>query len=217
MAKNKQLKRQRSGAAQAATSKGEATRELLCTSILELVTEQGYAGFRLRDLCERTGLTIGAFYFHFENKEQALEFVAARAAHDLFHGIAAAIQGKPLIDAFRATIQSFQRGYSDIRLREQTRFMSSMIPANASVSAVYFEERAAVIDALVSAARAERQHAGLRAGPERATIEYLFSGLADFFTMLYLHNDAALKKSAGSTTTLADRMARLWYDAVLVA
>jgi len=197
--------------------KGQATREVLDKAIMELVNERGFSNFRLQDLCDRTGLTIGAFYFHYKNKDRALESVAAQSAGELFATISSDIEEQPLEEEFRLTIRDYQRGYSDPRLREQTRMMRSMIPANPVVTETYFAARGKIIKKLVENAAAERRSKGLRSGPERAVIEYLFSGLADFMEMLYLGDDRELKKSAGSDRKIAERLARLWYRAVMEA
>lgn len=197
--------------------KGQATREVLDKAILQLVNERGFMNFRLQDLCDSTGLTIGAFYFHYKNKDHALESVAAQAAGELFATIASDIEAQPLEEEFRLTIRDYQRGYSDPRLREQTRMMRSMIPANAMVTETYFAARGKIIKKLVENAAAERKSNGLRSGPERAVVEYLFSGLADFMEMLYLGNDRELKRSAGNDRKIAQRLARLWYRAVMEA
>ncbi len=201
----------------AAGSKGRATREAIKQAMLELVNEQGFTHFRLRDLCERTGLTIGAFYFHFDNKEQALEEVAASAAEELFAQISTDIEEQPLKEEFRLAIEDYQRGYSEPGLREQTRMMRSLIPANPVVTETYFKARTAIISKLVETAARERRAEGLKAGPERAIIEYLFSGLADYMELLYFGDDKALKRSAGGDKKVVDTLARLWYDAVMNA
>lgn len=208
---------EKAGSADQLGPKGQATRKLLNQTILELVNEKGYPNLRLKDICDRTGLTIGAFYFHYENKDRALEGVAVEAARDLFLDISSDIESKPLLEEFHLTIRDYQRGYSDPSRVGGTRMMRSMIPANAQVTEVYFAERAKVIDKLVEASSAERRKAGKRNGPERAVIEYLFCGLADFLELVYLRDDPALKKSAGATKTLAKRLASLWYDAVMNA
>ncbi|MEM1111584.1 MAG: TetR/AcrR family transcriptional regulator [Pseudomonadota bacterium] len=197
--------------------KGQATRDALDKAILELVDERGFTNFRLQDLCERTGLTIGAFYFHYKNKDQALEAVAAKAARELFAAIGSDIESKPLEEECRLTIRDYQRGYSNPDFQEQTRMMRSMIPANPIVTETYFAARRKIIDKLVETAVVERRQAGLRAGPERAIIEYLFSGLADFFETLYMGKDTDIKRSAGSDSKIVERLAKLWFRAIMEA
>ncbi|MEM6583742.1 MAG: TetR/AcrR family transcriptional regulator [Pseudomonadota bacterium] len=197
--------------------KGQATRDMLDKAILELVNERGFTNFRLQDLCERTGLTIGAFYFHYENKDRALEAVAAKAAGDVFATIGADIADQPLEDVFRHVIMDYQRAYSHPELQEMTRMLRAMIPANSIVTETYFSARSNIIQELTQAATKDRKRAGLKPGPERAIIEYLFSGLADFFELLYLGEDKELKRSAGSEKKIAQRLAGIWYRAIMDA
>jgi len=197
--------------------KGQSTRKMLNQVILDLVNERGYTNFRLKDLCERSGLTIGAFYFHYESKEHALREVAADTARELFANITSDIDAKPLEEGFRLTIRDFQRCYSDPQLQGAAKMMRAMIPADSYVTEVYFTEREKVIDNLVDASGQERQSLGKRRGPERAVVEYLFCGLADFMEMVHLAGNEELKRSAGSPNTIARRLGALWYQAVVNA
>src|SRR5215471_1043674 len=73
------------------TPKGHATRASILQTAAEVFAERGYADTTLSQLIARSGLTKGAFYFHFTSKEQLafavleekqrqwLEFVSQRA------------------------------------------------------------------------------------------------------------------------------------------
>ena len=73
------------------TPKGQATRASILQTAAEVFAERGYAETTLSELIARSGLTKGAFYFHFTSKEQLalevleekqrqwLEFVSQRA------------------------------------------------------------------------------------------------------------------------------------------
>jgi AcrR family transcriptional regulator len=52
------------------TPKGAATRALLLQVAAEGFAERGYAETTMAELIARSGLTKGAFYFHFSSKEQ---------------------------------------------------------------------------------------------------------------------------------------------------
>jgi TetR/AcrR family transcriptional repressor of nem operon len=51
-----------------ATAKGEATRAFLLRTAARVFAERGYPGTALGDLIAASGLTKGAFYFHFPSK-----------------------------------------------------------------------------------------------------------------------------------------------------
>ncbi|HUO70192.1 MAG TPA: helix-turn-helix domain-containing protein [Solirubrobacteraceae bacterium] len=57
-------------ASQPATPKGAATRAFLLQTAAEVFAERGYADTTMAELIARSGLTKGAFYFHFASKEQ---------------------------------------------------------------------------------------------------------------------------------------------------
>jgi len=52
------------------TPKGQATRASILQAAAEVFAERGYANTTLSQLIARSGLTKGAFYFHFTSKEQ---------------------------------------------------------------------------------------------------------------------------------------------------
>jgi AcrR family transcriptional regulator len=56
--------------ATAVTPKGAATRAFLLQVAAEMFAERGYVETTMAELIARSGLTKGAFYFHFSSKEQ---------------------------------------------------------------------------------------------------------------------------------------------------
>jgi AcrR family transcriptional regulator len=58
-------------------TKGARTRSLIKQTIVELLEENGGKDVSLEEICDRAGLTVGAFYFHFKSKDAALEELTA--------------------------------------------------------------------------------------------------------------------------------------------
>jgi hypothetical protein len=54
-------------------TKGQRTREALKAVVVGLVNEKPLAEIKVGDLCERSGLSVGAFYFHFQGRDDALD------------------------------------------------------------------------------------------------------------------------------------------------
>jgi len=67
-----------SGAAPELTPKGRRTRALIVETALELLLERGYEATTMRDLAERTGLSLGSLYYHFPSKEHLIQGFYAR-------------------------------------------------------------------------------------------------------------------------------------------
>jgi AcrR family transcriptional regulator len=69
-----------------ATAKGVATRAFLLRTAAGVFAERGYAATTMGDLITASGLTKGAFYFHFRSKaERALAVVADQQRRWLGH------------------------------------------------------------------------------------------------------------------------------------
>lgn len=50
--------------------KGDQTRQLICMEAFKLFTEKGYKDVTMKDICEKTGLSRGGLYRHYESTEQ---------------------------------------------------------------------------------------------------------------------------------------------------
>lgn len=51
-------------------AKGEKTRQMICQKAYSAFAENGYKEVTMKDLCERTGLSRGGLYRHYESTEQ---------------------------------------------------------------------------------------------------------------------------------------------------
>lgn len=62
------------------TARGQRTRQLILERTAAVIDRQGYAGATLNRLVDSTGLTRGAFYFHFESKDSLAVAIAEQQA-----------------------------------------------------------------------------------------------------------------------------------------
>jgi AcrR family transcriptional regulator len=87
----------------AATRKGAATRAFLLQVAAEVFAERGYAETTMAELISRSGLTKGAFYFHFASKEElALTVIDEKQQYWLEGVKAAAPAGSSAISRLQA-------------------------------------------------------------------------------------------------------------------
>jgi AcrR family transcriptional regulator len=61
----------------------------LIDGAVELIAERGVRGFSVAELSRRVGVTVGAPYRHFANRDELLAAVAVRALHEFEHVLAA--------------------------------------------------------------------------------------------------------------------------------
>jgi AcrR family transcriptional regulator len=85
------------------TPKGHATRASILQTAAEVFAERGYAETTLAELIARSGLTKGAFYFHFASKEQLAFAVLEEKQRQWLEFVSQRILDKPTaIDQLRA-------------------------------------------------------------------------------------------------------------------
>jgi AcrR family transcriptional regulator len=66
---------------------GEQTRTHLLALARAMFAEQGHAGVALQELCERAGVTRGALYHHFPNKDALFAAVCEEVAGDVSRAV----------------------------------------------------------------------------------------------------------------------------------
>lgn len=101
-------------------AKGEATRERILEAAEALVYQQGFTGTSLQDILTATGLTKGAFFYHFRGKNDLARAMVERyARNDIamfaeFSERAARLTGDPLQEAliFLKLFEEFIEGFT---------------------------------------------------------------------------------------------------------
>ena len=75
------------------------TREQILATASEMFLERGIGSVGVRDIMSATGLTQGAFYGHFESKEQLIAEAIKRAFDRLFVMFESEISGRPAAES----------------------------------------------------------------------------------------------------------------------
>ena len=67
-----------------ATPKGRKTRENILDAARRVVARHGYVAMRVVDIATEAGLSLGAFYRYFENKDDMFSHLIADIHEELF-------------------------------------------------------------------------------------------------------------------------------------
>lgn len=98
----------------AVTPKGAATRAFLLQIAAEEFAERGYAETTMAQLIARSGLTKGAFYFHFSSKEQLALAVIEEKQRQWIDSVLQAISAEPgAFDQLRAVALALVKVHRD--------------------------------------------------------------------------------------------------------
>lgn len=60
------------------SAKGDKTRELICLESYKLFAEKGFKEVTMKDICEKTGLSRGGLYRHYNNTEEIFNKIINR-------------------------------------------------------------------------------------------------------------------------------------------
>ena len=98
----------------AVTPKGAATRAFLLQTAAEVFAERGYTETTLAELIARSGLTKGAFYFHFSSKEQLALAVLEEKQRQWIDSVVQATSAEPAaFDQLRAVAAALVKLHRD--------------------------------------------------------------------------------------------------------
>ncbi|MBO4205703.1 TetR/AcrR family transcriptional regulator [Micromonospora echinofusca] len=129
----------------------ENTRKSLITSALELFEQRGFDRTSVQEIAERATLTKGAFYHHFESKDDLLRHIQ-----------------EEYLEAQLAAIQRIESGSDDpkVRVAELIRFsLTSVAEYRAHVTIFYQERRNLTADLFAEVTR------------KRGLVESAFAGM----------------------------------------
>jgi TetR/AcrR family transcriptional regulator, cholesterol catabolism regulator len=104
----------------------ERTRQLLVDSAIKLFSERGFSGTSMQDIVAGAGVTKGAFYHHFESKEDVLKLI-----HDQF------------LEAQAQEMERIQAEFSSPvdQLRETIKMSVRSVVEYREHVAIFFQER----------------------------------------------------------------------------
>lgn len=71
---------------------GRATREKILASANQLIFESGYGGTTVDEVIDKSGITKGAFFYHFKSKEDLAQALVERYAAEDMQSLDAAIE-----------------------------------------------------------------------------------------------------------------------------
>lgn len=165
-------------ARQARQSKRDATRERLLDAAQPLLLKHGLVGVSVEDLTTAAGLSRGAFYWSFDNKEQlALQLMERRAQRqleDLPTHVAAA-DGARMSSFDQWIVRSMLAGREWFALEMEVLFIAGRSELGAALAVAYRRSMAEFEDVLAE----HCQGLGIEASMPMAELARLTIGLAN--------------------------------------
>ncbi len=104
----------------AVTSRSARTRRKLLDGALEAIDDRGFHATRVDDIVRLAGVSHGAFYLYFDDKQELFRILAAEAAEDMVGRVASLGEGSPptgegLVDWLADFVEGYRRHGAVIR------------------------------------------------------------------------------------------------------
>ena len=87
----------------------DATRDRLLAAAAQVIADKGYAGTRMQDVAALAGVTTGAIYNHFRDKDHLLLWALARELNTLMSNLDSAGQRAEPLDVLKRLLNSLRR------------------------------------------------------------------------------------------------------------
>ncbi|TWF79490.1 TetR family transcriptional regulator [Pseudonocardia hierapolitana] len=154
---------------------GEHTRDALVATAVALFAEKGYAGTSTTEIVDRAGLTRGALYHHFADKDQLFEAALDAVEGDIFERVQAA--GAPLGNDLRRRLAVGVDVFLDACLEPAVqRILLQEAPAVLGWERWQRLDRPRCARRLLAANLAEAAERGLIVTPSAAALTHLVYG-----------------------------------------
>ena len=188
--------------------KGERTRAAIKAAISDLISERQSLDFTLDDICARTGFTIGAFYFHFENKDATLEEMTVDHLQTFYDDMISRGAGEDLEGLSRLILRS----KIDVCIRQPAMFRASymLVPKSMAVYRAWIEARTRLVVLMLDRVARRRARAGAAAAIDHLDVHLLLAGLEGFLENLFFGDDATMDPISKRAQRLEDEMWSHW-------
>ena len=195
--------------------KGARTRSLIKDAVLMLHAAKSWSAITLTDICEATGLTVGAFYYHFESKDQVAEEIASVSLREFYVAVEAQIRDQPdLFMVFHTVIAEHYQRY--VRNPNLCRLSYLALMKQHRVYDVWLDARVALLDRLEAAISRSREDLDMLDGGEKFAANWMLTNLEDFLWNVFMaRGNAALHSIASGQDAFIRQQAILWYRSTL--
>ena len=192
--------------------KGKRTKTLIQDAITDLVSVDGLglSEIKLDRICKKAGITVGAFYFHFENKDAAIQETAV----DILDTFKNDVLSLPNRDELHSELEQIISAY--IRLvvdnPKSARLVYTAIRGSPAVHEFYVDMHYEIADRLESLIASETSRVGRNVHDSRLIVEFLLAGIESLVENVYMWNSPRTSDLGHDRTNLANRLAHIWAN-----
>lgn len=194
-------------------SRGERTRKQIKVAIAQLASRKDVAEINLAEICKKADVTTGALYFHFKNKDEAVEEMIIDEVREVNAARLAAMTGQTFADHIKVILAQSSRFHRS--KKRLARAIGAVINSRPRAYDAWLAARRPVISRLEEAIVNERKLRGLSTEPAPYLAHFILNSLEDLALDLYQFGNPTLTPFAKTAEDWNARQAALWEWAIL--
>ncbi len=182
-----------------------------------LVNERPLDAIRIADICAPSGLAVGAFYFHFKSRDDALDQIATAVVVDVFDAALAVPHSEDLFSEIVGILSEFYRAAFEQRPRIKAFFHILNARRHPEVRKAWQKRRTRFVDRLVARIGEATADGGITVfDSPLVTAHFLIGGLERFYDdVFFLTIDDVLPVEAGNFDVFVRQQAGLWVRVIV--
>ena len=192
--------------------KGARTREQIKDALVKLLSRKSVQDIVLDDICQETGLTVGAFYFHFKNKDAALEEVAIDALHMFYDRVLEL----PVTDSMRQDIEQLCTEMVAVCVDQPilVRLMAEGVQTKQGAREAWVQEHERLTGEYVTRLAQSRGHQGAGRGKggteqDQLDVQFMLYGLETLLEHALIHREPGYSMLKRKPEKLVERISSL--------
>lgn len=199
------------------STKGERTRQAIHETLIELVNSRPIDDIKVSDICAPSGLAVGAFYFHFKSKDDALDQLATGVVAQVYDGALTVPRSDDLFSEIAGILSEFYRAACEQRDRVKAFFHIMNARRHPAVRAAWMARRAMLLERLVARIDEARQATKVDGfQSSNVTAHFLIGALERFYDdVFFLTIDRVLPSQAGNFDVFVRQQAQTWVQVIM--
>ena len=182
------------------SSKGERTRERIKQGFVKALDERNHARVTIEDICRQADITVGGFYFHYQNQQLLLEEVIGEYVSALAASFEAATNPVDLSGSIEKIVNTFTNAYSEAP--GLTRTFQQLVRTQTETAEIWRKAIAPCIEKLSNAILAEQ------AALSEEKANFLAASIVSLATLAFNPQYFLRSKRASATAQGADEVSQ---------
>jgi len=193
-------------------NKGRRTKQQIQEAIIDLVSVDGLGlnEIKLDRICKKAGVTIGAFYFHFENKDAAIQETAIDSLNEFKKELLSLPHEADLYSELRKIILVYIG--SLVRRPKATQLLYAVIRNSPEVHKVYEDMHFEIADRMQRLISHTRAVAGRNEAESELIVEFLMAGIESFIENVFMWGNERTSRLGKDPELLAHKLAAMWVN-----